>query len=51
MDDVIDDLVRTANRCARAAKRFEEPTIKSLCERISAAVDSVGEAWSGSWLG
>ncbi len=51
MDDVIDDLMRTARRCERASKRFDDPAFKELIDRLKAAIDSVGSAASGSCVG
>jgi len=51
MDDVLDDFVRCAQRCERAAKRFEEEPVKSVARQLLEACDSLASAWSGSWIG
>ncbi|MGE0325374.1 MAG: TIR domain-containing protein [Polyangiaceae bacterium] len=52
MDDVLDDLVRAARRCARASKRLERDTVlDGLPVRLAAAIGAMGRAWSGSWIG
>jgi predicted nucleotide-binding protein len=50
-DDVLDQLVRIALRCERAAQLLDSEPLNSQLKRLSAAIDEVGEAWSGSWLG
>ena len=52
MDDVLDDLVRAAQRCDRAAKQLEPTSVlERLPERVQEAIAQVERAWSGSWLG
>ena len=51
MDDVLDDLVRAARRCERAARPFENGPLGEGIKRLRAACDEVGEAWSGSSIG
>lgn len=51
MDDIIDDLLRTAQRCERAAKAFSGEPVAGITKRLMEAIDSVGEAWSGGWVG
>lgn len=51
MDNVIDDLALLERRLERAGQRFTEGPAKDLMGRIIQAADSVGEAWSGSYLG
>ena len=51
MDNIVDDLIRAARRCERVDRVFEEEPLASLWRRVMEASDSVGEAWSGSWIG
>ncbi len=51
MDDILDDFVRAAQRCERAARAFDDESIKSSVRQLVDACDSIGLAWSGSWLG
>ena len=51
MDNVIDDLAIIERRLENASQRFAEEPIKALMNRVVEAADSVGEAWSGSYLG
>ncbi len=51
MDTIIDDLVRAAKRCERAAKPFEDGPVPDLRDRILEACNSLAHSWSGSWLG
>ncbi|WP_437992295.1 TIR domain-containing protein [Sorangium sp. So ce145] len=51
MDDILDDLVRLARRCERAANTLDAEPIASMCARLRTAADSVGRAASGGWLG
>jgi predicted nucleotide-binding protein len=51
MDDVIDDLLRVALRCERAAGSVEGEAVLQNSRKLMAAVDEVGKAWSGSWMG
>ena len=50
-DDILDDLIRAARRCERAAKAFETEPIHSMVSRLLDASRSVGKAASGSWVG
>ena len=51
MDDVIDDFLRMAQRCERAAKMFDEEPILSIRKPLLEAIDSIDMAWSRSWIG
>ena len=51
MDDILDDFVRCARRCERAARRFDAENVAELIDRLRDAIESVGQAWSGSWIG
>lgn len=51
MDDVIDDLIRSAMSCERAAKHFETDEIEDIRKRVVEATSSVDQAWSGSFIG
>jgi hypothetical protein len=51
MDDVLDEVVRAARRSERAARAFENDPLKGLRGQIQEAINDVGRAWSGSWLG
>lgn len=51
MDDVIDELVRIARRCDRAARPFNSGPVRVLNSRLNDACDEVGLAWSGSFIG
>jgi len=51
VDDILDDLVRCARRCERAARRFDAESVAELIDRLRDAIESVGQAWSGSWIG
>ncbi|MHC4065249.1 MAG: TIR domain-containing protein [Planctomycetota bacterium] len=51
MDDILDDLVRAARRCERAARAFHQEPLRSVVQRLVDASDSIESAWSGSWIG
>jgi predicted nucleotide-binding protein len=51
MDDVLDDLVRTARRCERAARALDAEPVASMIERLRVEAANVGKAASGGWLG
>ncbi len=51
MDDVIDDIVRLAKRCERAAQRFNQEPMRGVNEALVQAIRLVESAWGGSWLG
>lgn len=51
MDEIIDDLVRAAQRCERVAEAFEAEPLASIRQHLKDACESLEEAWSGSWLG
>lgn len=50
-DDILDDLVRSARRCERAAKAFDTEPLHSMVSRLLEAARSVENAASGSWFG
>lgn len=51
MDNFIDELVRAARSCERAAKAFEEEPVDSMNKQLVEACQDVGQAWSGSYIG
>ena len=51
MDDLIDDLVRIADRCERAARAFDDESLKKKYTSILEAAEYLGSAWSRSWIG
>jgi hypothetical protein len=51
MDDVLDDLVRSARRCERAAQQMEDVDLIDIRQRLVIAIEQVERAWSGSWMG
>jgi predicted nucleotide-binding protein len=51
MDNVLDDIMIQVRRCERAAKTFAVDPLKTVVSRLNDAAESVGQAWSGSWLG
>lgn len=51
MDDIIDDLYRSVHRCERAAKPFKEGPLASMRQQLTFAINCLGRAWSGSWIG
>ena len=50
-DEILDDFVRAAKGCEAAAREFEREPIPSMKKRLFEAVNSLGSAWSGSWIG
>lgn len=50
MDDILDDLNRCAERCEGASHIFESEPVGPSLERLSDAANSLGRAWSGSWI-
>jgi predicted nucleotide-binding protein len=51
MDDILDDLVRLARRCERAANTLDAEPIASMCARLRTEADNVGRSASDGWLG
>lgn len=51
MHELLDELVRATGRCESAAKKFEAKKIRAICSRLGTAIDAIGRAWSGSWIG
>lgn len=51
MDDVLDDMVRMARRCERAARTLEVDDVDQLRRALLNASQDVGRASSGSWIG
>jgi predicted nucleotide-binding protein len=51
MDDLLDDIVRAARRCERAARQFEAERVCTIRDRLGEAIQQIGRAWSGSWIG
>ena len=51
LDDALDDMVRIARRCERAARTFETEPLATMREHLNAAINEVGKAWSGSFIG
>src|SRR5689334_12782401 len=50
MDDLLDDLVRAARRCERAARSMQQ-SLAEVREPIQQQVQNAQRAWSGSWIG
>lgn len=50
-DDILDDLVRLARRCERAANTLDAEPIASMCARLRTEAENIGRAASGGWLG
>lgn len=51
MKEILEEIEKTATQCEKATGRFNEEPIGSLCQKLHEAIDRIGEAWSGSWLG
>lgn len=51
VDDIVDDLIRIAERCERAARAFKADPLTTLHDNLIDACESLEAAWSGSWLG
>ena len=51
MDNLLDEMVRAARRCERAAALFKKDPIDGMIRRLSNACQEVGRAWSGSFIG
>jgi predicted nucleotide-binding protein len=51
MDNIIDELVRAARRCERAAKAVKKEPLDGVRQRLMDACQEIGLGWSGSWLG
>lgn len=51
MDDVLDDLVRIARRCQRAAESLDGDPVGSMLSRLRSEANDVGQAASGGWCG
>jgi predicted nucleotide-binding protein len=51
MDNLIDDMVRAARRCERAAKTFDDGPVAEMHKRVLEACQQVALASSESWLG
>lgn len=51
MDDLLDDMIRAARRCDRAARQFDGDEARSIRERLGRAIGQVARSWSGSWIG
>ena len=51
MDNLLDEMVRSARRCERAAALFNKDPVDGLIRRLSDACQEVGRAWSGSFIG
>lgn len=51
MDDVLDDLVRAARSCERAARQMETAALLDIRTRLVNAIEQIERAWSGSWIG
>lgn len=51
MDEIVDEFVRAAQRCERAARAFETEPASSIRQRLVDAITSLEYAWCGSWIG
>lgn len=51
MDDVLDDLIRIARRCERAAGTLDSEPVASIISRLREEAEIIGRASSGGWLG
>ncbi len=51
MKEILEEIEKTADRCDKAAEAFNKEPTNSLFKRLHKAIESVGEGWSGSWLG
>lgn len=51
MDNLLDELMRAAQRCERAAALFEQDPVKGMLSQLTDACHEVGKAWSGSFIG
>jgi predicted nucleotide-binding protein len=51
MDSLLDDMVRAARRCERAAGIFNEEPVSVMVGKLMRACEDVGQAWSGSFIG
>lgn len=51
MDNLLDEMVRAARRCERAALLFDKDPVKGIIQRLTDACNEVGKAWSGSFIG
>lgn len=51
MDNSFDDIAALAARCENAAQPFHAGPVHDQLERLFKAIDSLNQAWSGSWLG
>lgn len=51
IDNLLDEMVRVARRCERAAGVFNKAPVDEMIQRLMDACDEVGKAWSRSFLG
>jgi predicted nucleotide-binding protein len=51
MDNFIDEFVRIARRCERAARKYETDPVPTLLQRLHAAIGEIGASSSGMFLG
>jgi predicted nucleotide-binding protein len=51
VDDTLDDMVRIARRCERAARAFDTDPLPAMRDRLNVAINEVSKAWSGSFIG
>lgn len=51
MDNILDELERSARRCERHAAQFESDEVTAVVERIVETVNDFDRAWSQSFLG
>lgn len=51
MDSILDELVRFARRCERAASLFKKEPVETMISRLLETCGEIGQAWCGSWLG
>jgi hypothetical protein len=50
VDNLLDELVRAARRCDRAAAVFNKDPVEGIIRRLMDGCAEVGKAWSGSFL-
>ena len=51
MDTLLDDIAILVRRCEGAAAAFDRSPLSDIIRRLRGASSSVGDSWSGSWLG
>jgi hypothetical protein len=51
MDNVVDDLIRIAQKCEQAFAPFEAGPVNEMNERLLIACNEIGQSWCGSNIG